>query len=254
MGITYGVTDRFAVATVIPYMATRYTGTTPHGGDDGLPTRLDDGSYNGTFQDFRLDTHYNVLREPMVLTPLFSVVLPSHHYDTFGHAAPGRDLREYQVGFNLGRQLRPWLPRAYLDLRYAYAFAQSIADIDTDRSNVDLEVGYFLRPNLILRGFGAWQKTHGGVENSPNFNLPPHQYHLHDRVWRAHYMRLGAGVAFSLTRSLDLYTGFMTTTSGKNAETTTGIGLGISWRFSRQPPQEALTLPAVSADPNSQQP
>ena len=57
-GITYGVTDRLAIAASIPFIATRYTGTTPHGGFDG-PAALDDGNYHGVFQDFRLDAHYS---------------------------------------------------------------------------------------------------------------------------------------------------------------------------------------------------
>jgi len=241
MGLTYGVTDRFAVAVSIPFIATRYLGSTPHGDFDG-PTRLDDGSYHGTFQDFRIDTHYNLIRRSVMVTPFFTLAIPSHHYDTFGHAAQGRDLREYQAGFDLGYQLRPFLPRAYTNLRYGYAFVQNIADISTDRSNVDLELGYFLKPSVVVRGFGNWQRTHGGLENSPNFNLPPHQYHLHDRVWRAHYLRLGGGVIFSLRPNLDLYTAVMATPSGKNAERNTAIGVGISWRFTRRPENE---LPAA---------
>ena len=233
IGLTYGITDRLAVAANIPYIATRYTGTTPHSHFDS-PTRLDDGTYHGVFQDFRFAAHYNLWRGDVMVTPFVTLVLPSHRYDTFGHAAPGRDLREFQLGFNLGRQLRPLLPRAYTDLRYAYTFAQDVAGINTDRSNIDLEVGYFLTPRLLLRGFGMWQRSHDGLENSPNFELPPEHFHLHDRVWRAHYFRLGAGAGVSLTPTVDLYTAVVTTPTGKNAETSTAIGVGISWRFTRR--------------------
>ena len=250
IGAEYGITDRLALRASIPYVASKYS--LPPGATKGRHFHdaqpIDDWSYHGFLQDFHFDLRYNALRDGVVLTPFFGMTVPSHRYPTFGHANPGRRLREYQVGVNVGRQLRPFLPRAYVDLRFSQAFVQRIADLNTDRSNADIEVGYFLRPSLILRGFGGWQKTYGGIERP----FPEQYYYIHDRVWRAHYARAGGGVALSLTRSVDLYTGVITTLSGKNADAVTIIAGGVSWRFStRRVPEEESVGAARGESPYS---
>src|SRR5262249_48887484 len=44
------------------------------------------------------------------LTPFFTAVIPSHDYVYLAHAAAGRDLHQYLLGFNLGGRLDRLLP------------------------------------------------------------------------------------------------------------------------------------------------
>jgi hypothetical protein len=246
-GVLYGITDRIAVSAEIPYIDSKFTltpGLPPNAHD--LESTVDDGRYRGTLQDFRADVKYNALRGPLMLTPFFEVVIPSHAYVTFGHAAPGKDLREYHAGFDVGRLLAPVLPRAYFDLRYGYAFVQKLAGMNLDRNNVDLEVGYFLKPSVAVRAIGSVQKTLGGVE-SP---VPPDSpyFPIHDRLERGHYSRLAGGATFSLRRNLDLYLLIVTTLSGKNVQSFTAPAIGIAWNFSTRKPRDTSPRASTSRD------
>jgi hypothetical protein len=234
-GVLYGITDRLAVSVDVPYIASKFTltpGLLPNAHDH--EAKIDNGAFHGTFQDFHAAVKYNAVRGATMFTPFFELTLPTHHYETFGHSAPGKYLREYRVGANVGRLLNPILPRGYFDLRYSYSFVQKLAGMNLDRNNVDLEVGYFLKPSVALRAIGAVQKTLGGVEApvSPDSPFFPD----HDRLERGHYSRIGGGVTFSLPRNMDLYLLLVSTLSGKNVQAFTALGIGVSWRFRTRKP------------------
>ena len=235
-GVLYGITDRLAVSADVPFIASKFTltpGLLPNAHDH--EAKIDNGAYHGTFQDFHAAVKYNAVRGATMFTPFFELTLPTHHYETFGHSAPGKYLREYRVGANVGRLLNPILPRGYFDLRYSYSFAQKLAGMNLDRNNVDLEVGYFLTPSVAVRAIGAVQKTLGGVEApvSPDSPFFPD----HDRLERGHYSRIGGGVTFSLPRNMDLYVLLVSTLSGKNVQAFTALGIGVSWKFRTRKPR-----------------
>lgn len=239
-GILYAITDRLTVGADMPYVATKFTlapGLLPSAHD--LEAKNDDGRYHGTLQDLRGTVRYNAVRGPLMVTPFFQVVIPTHHYQTFGHAGTGRYLREYQVGFSMGRLLNPILPRAYFDLRYGYSFVQSLGNLNLDRNNVDLEIGYFLKRYLSVRAVGGLQKTLGGIEipipeTSPFFSI-------HDRVERAHFSRMGGGASLVVRKNMDVHGLFLATLSGRNTHSFTVLSLGVSWNFrTRAGPEDAL--------------
>src|SRR5262245_62050940 len=130
---TYGINDRVAVSASLPYVASKYHGSRPHA------SALDDGSYHATFQDFQFDIRYNLTRRRLVVTPFASAIIPSHAYEYFAHSAPGRDLRELQVGTYWAKLLDPVLPGLFLQGRYSYGFTQRILGIFHDRSNLELQ-------------------------------------------------------------------------------------------------------------------
>jgi hypothetical protein len=236
-GVLYGISDRLAVSAEIPYIASKFTltpGLAPNAHD--FEARIDDGRYHGTFQDFRAAVRYNAVKSPLLFTPFFEVVIPSHRYETFGHSAPGKHLREYHVGADIGRLMNPILPRGYFDLRYGYSFVQKLAGMMLDRNNVDLEVGYFLKPSIVVRAIGSVQKTLGGLESL----VPPDSpfFPIHDRLERGHYSRIGGGVTFSVRHNLDLYFFIVSTLSGKNVQAFTAPGIGISWNFQTRKPRD----------------
>ena len=95
--LTYGVSDRIAVSVSLPVVTSRYTGSNPHLGRLGEPSPIDDGAWHTTGQDFRFNVRYNVWTGPVVVTPFVGSVVPSHGYDHYGHASPGRNLPEVPV-------------------------------------------------------------------------------------------------------------------------------------------------------------
>src|SRR5262245_31803699 len=86
MDVDYSITSRIAARMSLHDSAGKYTGPRPH------PAVVDDGRYHSTFQDFLFDIRYNLSQTPVVVTPFFRIVVPSHSYEYFAHAAVGRDL------------------------------------------------------------------------------------------------------------------------------------------------------------------
>ena len=213
----YAVSDRVSLRVGLPYVIGRYSG------DRGHPTYIDDKSYHGNFQDFRFEARFNAVRAPLVVTPFAGVVWPSHDYEFFGHAAPGRRLREGLVGVNLARRLDPVLPNAYVHARYAHSFVQRVLGIHHDRSDVDLELGYFATPTLTLRTFGAWEFPHGGIQDPSQILAPPRGtgtpeiFIHHDQITAEGHFNLGFGTAYAATRNVDVFLSAIRTLSGKNA-------------------------------------
>ena len=117
--VTYGVTDRVALTFSIPWVASKYTGIRPHPN-----TTIDNGQYYDTFQDLNFALRYNLARGPAWITPFIATGLPSHEYAYYGHAAAGRRLKELQLGVSVARVLDPWLPRTFVQGRYAFGFAE----------------------------------------------------------------------------------------------------------------------------------
>jgi hypothetical protein len=232
LSAAYGVTDRLTLTTDLPLVFTLYqpvpgdTGAGPHG---LRANSVDDGNWHGTVTDIRMEGRFNASLRPLAVTPFFAASIPTHRYETFGHAVPSRDIREYQVGISVGRQLDPILPRAYFDFRYGYSFAQEVLGISPNRSNADLQLGYFLTQRLSVRGFGSWQKTHAGLE----LPLPPTDpfFLQHDRLGRTHFMRLGGAFSYSVRRSWDIYAFVAANISGKNTHDPLVVGLGATWSF-----------------------
>ena len=226
--VTYGLTDRMTVTFALPYVQARYTGASPH------PTVLDDGHRHGGFQDLKFGVRYNILEGPITVTPFVGYNMPSHAYEYFAHAALGTRVRELEIGSYVARVLTPRLPNAFVQARYSYSFAETIAGIDHGRSSLDLEAGYFVQHNLRVFVISSGQKTHGGID-TPDAGwraLPPALGPHHDRLARLEMLDVGGGVQLSLTSRIDLFGSFMRTLAGRNAHALSrGITVGASWGF-----------------------
>jgi len=223
---TYGITDKAAVSVALPYEAGKYNGLYPH------PTGIDNGQYHPTFQDFRFDLRYNIRRKGLVLTPFVGTIVPSHDYIYYAHSAVGRDLRELQVGVYAAKLINAVLPGLFLSGRYSYGFNERVLDISHNQSNVDLEMGYFVTRELRLFALGTGQVTHGGIDfPDPRVGaLPPLLLAHHDQIGRDNLLNIGAGAAYTLTPSVDLFGSVIHTAAGRNLhELQYGASFGVSW-------------------------
>jgi hypothetical protein len=241
--VTYGVTDRLAVTFGIPWIASRYSGTNGHPLVDlsgpiakysGV-NPLDDGNWHGTFQDFRFDLRYNVVaKKGMALTPFVTSTTPSHDYTAFAHAAPGQDLRLLQLGTSGAKVLDRVVPGLFVQGRYAYGIAEQVVDISHNRSNADLEVGYFVTPRMRLLLLGTGQLTHGGIDNRPNGRVTLGAlYPYHDQITRINFLDVGGGASYTLTDNIDLFGSLIRTVAARNGHIIDhGLSLGLSWGFS----------------------
>jgi hypothetical protein len=237
LGLTYSFTDRLAAGASVPYVAARYDGTNPN----NVPGSeiIDDGKYHGNFTDLRLDLRYNLLQEPAMVTPFVSAIVPTHDYPTFGQSAPSSGLEQYLVGVWLGRRLDPILEAGFAQLRYSYAFVEEVLGISHDRSNADLEIGYFLTPSLGISATGSYQKTHGGLDvplpgtpAAAAFLETPYFDHR-DRLAQTNYLNVGGIVSYALTGSLDVFVVYQSTVWGRNFHAVQpGLAFGMNWGFS----------------------
>lgn len=224
----FGLSDKLTLDADLAHVTSKFEGfvaPAPHGPPDT-------GVYHPTFQDISFGIRYGAYSKRLLVTPFIAAVIPSHHYETRGHTAVGRDLREVQVGVNVGRDLEDIIPRTYVQARYSYAFVQNVEQFGLDRSNVDWEFGYYAKPRLSLRFTGAWQYTLSGVRYPLDQDIPDF-HELHDRAAKASYMRFGGGLTVSLTKYVDLHADAGNTYMGRTTHGARGLSLGISWRFSR---------------------
>jgi hypothetical protein len=254
--VDYSISNNLAIRVGLPFVAGKYIGTAPHRPAD-RPS-LDGGTYHSTFQDFAIDLRYNVTRGPVAITPFFKVVLPSHRYEYFAHSAAGRDQHEIQIGTSLGRRLDPILAEGYIQARYSYAFVEQILGIAPNRSDVEVQVGYFVTRRLSVLGTTQWTHTHHGVDFHCQFvhcGLPDDLWPHHDQIGKASSVDVGGGMVFAATRSMEVFASAGRSVSGRNshlhaAVVTIGIsrtfGSGLrakeasSWAGGAPPPQSII--------------
>ena len=192
----YSITDNLAVRVALPFVEGKYYGPTPH----QLP--MDNGTYHSTFQDFTTDIRYRLIKRRILVTPFLRAVIPSNSYTYFAHSAAGRDQREYHLGTNFGRRLNPLLPKAYLQAQYSYAFVERVLGIAPNRSNLELQLGYFLTPRISLLGTGQGMYTHSGLDlNYTLFHagLSGDQWIHHDQIAKTSLLDLGGGMSVGIT-------------------------------------------------------
>ncbi|HEX7795514.1 MAG TPA: hypothetical protein VF456_14230 [Vicinamibacterales bacterium] len=236
MDVTYGITDKLAVSAGLPWVAARYNGTKPHpiAWNSSIPSPLDDGSFHSTLQDFHFDVRYNVTKRGIVLTPFVGTTIPSHDYTYFAHAAPGLGLKELQFGASAAKLLDKFVPGLFVQARYGYAVTEKTVEFAHNRSLVDLEVGYFVSPKLRLLALTVGQRSHGGLDLTPNsrVDLGPLFEH-HDQIARVNFLNEGGGVAYTVNQKIDLYGSLIRTVSERNGHAIDhGLSLGLSWSFS----------------------
>ncbi len=233
MTLGYSVTNRLAVDVSLPFVTSKYYGPKAHPGSDA-----DDGRYHGIFQDYRFNIAYQVLNGNVALTPFFTAVIPSHDYTFFAHAAAGKDLHQYLLGFSLGGRLDRLLPGSYAEVSYDYAFVERVLGINVNRSDFGFEAGYYLMPALSLRLLGVGYYTHGGLE----FHTPPDLHKLpngdvlfihHDQIGKSSQVNVGGGLTYLLTGSTELSASYIRSVYGRDGhKIDNGISLGVSYSFS----------------------
>jgi hypothetical protein len=96
-------------------------------------------------------------------------------------------------------------------------------------------VGYFVTPRLRLMALSSGQRTHGGIDLTitSRATLPPEQFLHHDQITRDIALNVGAGVSFSLTPTVDVYSSWLRTVTQRNGHLLDrGVTIGMSWSFS----------------------
>ena len=202
-----GLGRSFGLGVALPLVAARYNGRAPHvpSAEELLLhpdfTLIDDGRYHTAFQDFRVELRYAFDRGGLHLMPFVTAVLPSHNYEFLGHAAVGRRVNELRTGVALHRLLTPWSARSYVQAHAAFAFQEGFGGVSRNATHLNLEGGYFLRPNLTVFGGAIFHTTHGGIDlhGDPRVEFSGPYFLNHDRIARERMFSLGGGASYSLS-------------------------------------------------------
>ena len=227
--VAYSPSDRWLISAGIPYVRARYHGSHPHAG-----THIDDGQYRGTFTDLRVELHYQAFEKPFAFAPFIASIVPTHDYPTLGHAAPGRRLAEQWVGFYLGKSLDDWLPRTYVQVRYNFAFVEKKIGVTHNRSNLDMECGYFINSKWSVRGLASWQRTHGGIDVP--VPVKSRFYPYHDQLAAERYLEVGGGVAWAVREVTSVYLLYKKALNGADGHKLNNeFSLGLATSFSLGP-------------------
>jgi hypothetical protein len=231
--VTWGVRDNLAVTVSLPLVRGKYlsTGTPPH------PTVQDDGRFHTTLTDLRVDVRYAAVnRRGFVVTPFLTTVTPSHDYEYFAHAAPGRRVHELQLGAYVGSTLDDVLPGMFVQGRYGYGIQEQFLDFSHNRSLVSLETGYFATPDIRVFGMISGQRTHGGVDLFVGANRvwPETQWRNHDRITRENFLNVGGGVGWALNDVVDVFGSYSKAVIARNTHVMTrSVMFGASIRLQK---------------------
>jgi hypothetical protein len=226
LSLDFGISDRFAAYVSIPFVASRYEGDLPDG-------PIDDGTWNTGIQDLGFGVGYSALRLPIMVTPSLRVQIPSHSYETLGHAAIGRDIAEIQLGVGLGWVPRSFLSGTFVQGGYTFAFVEEVDGIRTNRSNVNLGAGYFVTREFVLWASGDYVYTHDGYDwvdvaedLGAGHEHAEEGFQSHDRLAKKVALTAGGGISYSLGASW-ISLGVMTTLSGENTHDATILSFTI---------------------------
>jgi len=239
----YGVTDRLSFAAGLPYVFGKYTDPNPPPPPIPYLPRDQCHCWQSGWQDFGLTARYNVISAAggtFALTPSMSAGVPSHNYEFRGESVLGRHLKEVSLALDAGQRLDAISPNLSVLGRYSYSFVERVLDIPNNRSNATVEGRYMLlRGKLAVRGFGLWQRTHGGLRfgSLPPASLEvpgevdtPERLFEHDRLLRDNNFRAGGGFSYAFP-SMDVFASYIYYVSGTDTHAGGALTLGMSWPF-----------------------
>ncbi|MBI4477666.1 MAG: hypothetical protein HY654_10860 [Acidobacteria bacterium] len=230
--VEWGLTNRLALNLTLPFITARYRGDHPHLLNvRGEPKPIDDGTYHSGAQDFRFGLRYGLKTGALAIAPFAEGIIPSHHYESLGHSAIGKDLRGFRAGVNVGRFLDAVAPGLYFHTQLSHTVMQEVAGIRPNRSGLDSEVGYFVTPRFAVRFLESLLITHDGTDfPDPRLSIPIFLLN-HDRLQKNKILNLGGGVGFAFTDSLDGFAAVAGIVWGRNVHPHRGITVGMNWHF-----------------------
>lgn len=217
----YGVFRNLALSASLPYVSSKYNGDFPENPD------IDNGDHHGELQDLALAARYMFNVERFAITPLLQAVIPTHDYETFGHSVVGRNIFELRPGIAIGRTLFPLISSGYFQASYAYTFTEEIDGAGTDRSNVDVSMGYFVTRSIGASVLGSWQIGHQGMDWLDE--MGEEEFHTHDRLAKSSWFRLFGSLSYAVVQNLTVSLSAGTTLWGENTHEATSFSIYTSW-------------------------
>ena len=220
------------VTASLPLVLLKYTGDKtlyPHPGGGSY----DDGATHTTLTDLRAGVRYQVLEDPVALSPHLAVSIPVADYETIGNTVAGRHLKALHIGLSAGRLFNEAL---YAHAMYEFSLVEKYdrtaetKRFGQNRSDAAVTVGYkLLDQKLDVHLDGSMRITHGGISFDDLMNFSPDQLLYHDAILAEDVFLAGAGVSYQITEALAANLGGRLFVTGSNTQNASVFALGLAW-------------------------
>ena len=251
--------DKLAVGVSLPFMMLKYRnpGSFAHaqpGGNEKVAT-YDDGDYHATLTDLRLGARYQLLEDPVALTPILAVSIPVADYETIGNTVAGRHLKQLHAGLAVGRVIGT---ATYIHAQYEFTLSEKYdrtSPTDTNHdikkysqnySDISLLVGTkLLDYKLDLHVAAQSRIAHGGITFGDIFPQPvnqdgpfklagtPNENFFHDAILKEDIFVVGAGIGYEISDKLSVsldYRRFIEAIKlSQNTQNASTLAVGLAW-------------------------
>ncbi len=225
--------QHLAVDVGLPLALIEYTGskTAPYVHPGG--GRYDDGNIHATLTDLRAGARYQLLEDPLALSPHIAVSIPVANYETVGNAVAGRHLKALHLGLAAGRVFGE---STYVHALYEFSIVEKYdrtvetAQFGQNRSDFTFTVGHkLLDQRLDLHVDVNGRVTHGGMNFSQFNQLPMNDQLYHDPILAETIVLVGGGVGYQLTNDLGINAGARLFVTGANTQNANVYVFGVTW-------------------------
>jgi len=136
---------------------------------------------------------------------------------------------------------------------------ERVLGIAPNRSNVEVQLGYFLTPRFSLLATGQGMQTHSGLELNYNLfhaGLSGDQWIHHDQIAKTSLLDLGGGMSSSITPSWQMFLTVARSVTGRNGHLHAAVvTLGVSRSFgARSTAERASVGPRGEPGPDTNRP
>jgi hypothetical protein len=224
--------QHLAVDVGLPLMLIEYTGNKtayPHPGGGSY----DDGNLHTTLTDLRAGVRYQLLEDPLALSPHIAVSIPVANYETVGNAVAGRHLKALHLGLGVGRVFGE---STYVHALYEFSIVEKFdrtmdtAKFGQNRSDFTVTIGHkLLDQRLDLHVDVNGRVTHGGMNFSQFGKLPISDETYHDPILAETILLVGGGVGYQITNALGVNAGARLFVTGANTQNANVYTFGVTW-------------------------
>ena len=205
----YFVADRWEVHVALPYIESNYSGNFAHPQlpcpPNCQPTKIDDGSYHGFWQDWDAGLRYHADLNGYELTPSLDIYVPSNNYPFYGSASIGQRTTRVGVGVDLTHQF-DW-SNFFYEAHFQYVFNEHVLNINNNYYSFGINAGYFISPRLSAKlitdvklgnGYDDDQiGPYAPAPGAPTDGANP-VWELHDKFRLEEHADVGGGLDYSL--------------------------------------------------------
>jgi hypothetical protein len=240
VGAEYVPIEKLSIGASLPFLAIKYTGDQSfnHG-------EYDDGDFHTTLTDLRVGARYQVLDDPLALTPHLAVTIPVADYATEGNTVAGRHLKQLHAGVSVGYLVGL---ASYVHAMYEFTLSEkddhnaATKKFTQNYSDFSAAFGHkVLDYKMDLHLAAAYRFHHGGInlldiDSNPMYEEgkyanDPLIAPFHDAILKESAFLVGGGVGYDLSSKLTATLDFryFVEPLSKNTVNASIVALSLQW-------------------------